>query len=149
MSKTNHYTVLGIDSTVSADQIQQAYHRKAIELHPDRHSTSSEDVQKASTKAMSEVNEAFRVLSDPLRRKAYDIALERSKARQAAKANRSVDFGSGPAIVLYLLAIVVAFPVVRAISEAGGRVQVIWAGATLAIIAAIASIWFVIRDMGR
>lgn len=149
LSKANHYTVLGIDSSVSADQIQQAYHRKANELHPDRHSNSSEDVQRASTKAMSDVNEAFRVLNDPLRRKAYDVTLARSQARRASRANRSVDFGSGPAVVLYLLTIIVGFPVVRAIAEAGGRVQLIWAGATLAIIASVVSIWFVIRDMGR
>lgn len=149
MGKTNHYSVLGIDPTSTSEQVQQAYHRKANELHPDRHAGSPDDVQASAHKAMSDVNEAFRVLGDSIRRKAYDASLAKAQARKAARSGRSIDFGSGPAVAVYLLVVAVGVPVLRAVSESGGRVKVIWTGAVIAIAAAIISILYVIRDMGR
>lgn len=123
LGKTNHYPVLGIDPTSTSEQLQQAYHRKANELHPDRHAGSPDHVQASAHKAMSDVNEAFSILGDPIRRKAYDVSLARAQARKTARSGRSIDFGSGPAIAVYLLVVAVSVPVVRAITESGGRAE--------------------------
>ena len=66
MPITNHYKVLGVSPKANQKAIQRAYHQKAMQYHP--------DVNKApgATAKMVEVNEAYAVLSDDKKRKAYD-----------------------------------------------------------------------------
>ena len=64
----NHYERLGIPADASPAEVHLAFRRAAQALHPDRHG----DV---STPEMAAVNEAWRVLSDPIRRAAYDASL--------------------------------------------------------------------------
>lgn len=63
-SNVNHYETLGVAHDASADDIKRAYRRKAMEHHPDRDGGSAERA--------AEVNEAYRVLSDPELRARYD-----------------------------------------------------------------------------
>ena len=67
-----HYDVLGVPSSASADEVKRAYHRRAREHHPDVHVGSSGD-------PMVEVNVAWAVLGDPVRRRTYDRELARRK----------------------------------------------------------------------
>jgi curved DNA-binding protein len=62
----DYYEVLGVGRDASAEQIRKAYRRLAREHHP--------DVSKAPDAAtrFSEVQEAYEVLSDAAKRKAYD-----------------------------------------------------------------------------
>lgn len=62
----NLYEILGLTSSASSDQIHQAYRRMARELHPDRNPGPE------AHRRMSQVNEAYRVLGDETRRRAYD-----------------------------------------------------------------------------
>ena len=62
---TSLYERLGVSSTASADEIRAAYRARARELHPDRQGS-------AATRAMADLNDAWRVLSDPAARRAYD-----------------------------------------------------------------------------
>lgn len=66
MSKRNFYDVLGVEKTASADEIRKAYRKLARQYHP--------DVNKAkdATAKFNEVQEAYDVLSDDQKRKAYD-----------------------------------------------------------------------------
>ena len=66
MSDSDHYVVLGIEPTASADEIKAAFRRAAKEAHPDR--SDSED----AAARFRRVNEAYRVLSDPERRRHFD-----------------------------------------------------------------------------
>ena len=66
MEFKDYYAVLGVARDATADAIKQAYRRKARLLHPD---VSKEPDAEAR---MSEVNEAYAVLSEPERRAAYD-----------------------------------------------------------------------------
>jgi curved DNA-binding protein CbpA len=59
------YTVLGVGPTVDEEAIRQAYRKLAREHHPDV-------VGAAGAEAMKRINAAYRVLSDPKRRHAYD-----------------------------------------------------------------------------
>lgn len=64
---TDYYKVLGINSQASDKEIKHSYRRLAKEYHPD---VVGNDEQK--TKKMYEIQEAYKVLGDPLSRKAYD-----------------------------------------------------------------------------
>lgn len=68
MTTPDHYRVLGAARDASAHDLREAYRRAARAAHPDRHGA-------ASSERMAEVNEAWRVLGDPVRRRNYDSAL--------------------------------------------------------------------------
>jgi curved DNA-binding protein CbpA len=65
---TSLYARLGVPSTASADEIRAAYRARARELHPDRQGSGA-------TRDMAELNDAWRVLSDPAARRAYDAGM--------------------------------------------------------------------------
>lgn len=71
MSKRNFYEVLGVEKSASAEEIRKAYRKLARQYHP--------DVNKAKDAAakFNEVQEAYDVLSDEQKRKAYDRLGER------------------------------------------------------------------------
>jgi DnaJ-class molecular chaperone len=63
----DHYEVLGVDRDASQTEVKKAFRRLARELHPDvnGHDPEAEEEFKAAA-------EAYEVLSDPERRRAYD-----------------------------------------------------------------------------
>ncbi|MDA3027646.1 MAG: J domain-containing protein [Actinomycetota bacterium] len=64
-SHGDHYRVLGLAPGASDSEIRNRYRELARHLHPDRSGAKSSD-------GMAELNEAYRVLSDPTRRADYD-----------------------------------------------------------------------------
>jgi hypothetical protein len=60
-----HYERLRVRRDASAKEIRDAYRTAARAAHPDRHGD-------ASAARMAEINEAYRVLADPVRRRRYD-----------------------------------------------------------------------------
>lgn len=66
MSK-DYYQILGLNKDASQEQIKAAYRKLAFQYHPDR---NKEDP--AAAEKMKELNEAYAVLSDPVKRKEYD-----------------------------------------------------------------------------
>ena len=66
MSTPDYYTVLGISSDASADEIKKRYRDLMIKYHPDRN--PSKDAEEKSKR----INEAYTVLSDPVKRAEYD-----------------------------------------------------------------------------
>jgi DnaJ-class molecular chaperone len=67
-SRRDYYEVLGVAPSASAEEIRKAYHKLAFECHPDRHQASEE-----AHKRMEEINDAYAVLSDPIKRRQYDL----------------------------------------------------------------------------
>ncbi|MCB4756005.1 MAG: molecular chaperone DnaJ [Elusimicrobia bacterium] len=67
MAKRDYYEVLGVLRNASLDQLKSAYRNLALKFHPDKNQGNKEAEEK-----FKEVNEAFSVLSDPEKRKAYD-----------------------------------------------------------------------------
>lgn len=67
------YDTLAVGPDASAAEIRAAYRRAARAHHPDTHGESS-------AARMAEVNEAWRVLSDPVRRRTYDLTLAQPAA---------------------------------------------------------------------
>ncbi|KAH9479515.1 Chaperone protein DnaJ [Psilocybe cubensis] len=75
----DHYEVLGIESDASNDEIRKAYHKRALQTHPDKlDPNASESDKQHAEEEFRKVYEAFEVLGDAIKRKAYDI---RMKAR--------------------------------------------------------------------
>lgn len=68
----DYYDELGVDSTATPAEIRAAFRRIAQLLHPDRHQQEREEVRKEAERRIKLVNQAYGVLSDPTRRKAYD-----------------------------------------------------------------------------
>jgi DnaJ-class molecular chaperone len=68
-TKNDYYDLLGVSKTSSAQEIKNAYRKKALEWHPDRHQGT--DKEEAERK-FKEINEAYQVLSDSSKKAAYD-----------------------------------------------------------------------------
>jgi len=60
---TDHYQTLGVPKTATADEIKRAYRRLASMHHPDKG---------GDTAKFQEIEQAYRVLSDPQQRAGYD-----------------------------------------------------------------------------
>ena len=70
--KRDYYEVLGVAKTATAEELKKAYRKKAIQYHPDKWSTKSEEERKDAEEKFKEAAEAYEVLSDPNKRARYD-----------------------------------------------------------------------------
>lgn len=68
----NHYAILGVSPGATSEVIKTAYRRKANQYHPDKNPSLD------AASRFREVQEAYEVLSDETRRKAYDDNRRRS-----------------------------------------------------------------------
>lgn len=76
-----YYDVLGLTPDASDDEIRRAYRELAKLFHPDRHAGAPDDVQYRSQQVMARINEAYRALADPDRRRTYDDDLAGARHR--------------------------------------------------------------------
>ena len=61
------YAVLGVSENASDDDVKKAYRRLAMKYHPDRNKEAG------AADKFKDVNEAYQTLSDPPKRKEYDM----------------------------------------------------------------------------
>lgn len=71
----NYYTILGILPTATAEDIREAYRKRAKELHPDHYGENSNP--------FLEMQEAYNTLSHPGHRRHYDRSLQKSRFYEA------------------------------------------------------------------
>ena len=67
MSAEDYYKILGVSKTASEDELKKAYRQLAMKFHPDKNPDN-----KAAEEQFKKVSEAYDVLRDPQKRKAYD-----------------------------------------------------------------------------
>ncbi len=77
-----HYEVLGVGPAATPAEVRAAYRRAARDAHPDRNGAGSAE-------RMARVNEAWRVLGDPARRRDYDMQLGRDPQGAVASTGSS------------------------------------------------------------
>lgn len=76
------YRILQINRTASVEEIQAAYRRLARTYHPDVNPSPG------ATERMSDINWAYDLLKDPLKRREYDAFREYVRAASARQASR-------------------------------------------------------------
>lgn len=63
----NYYYILGLNNNASLSEIKIAYRKLSMKFHPDKN-----DGDNYFTKHFMEIQEAYEVLSDPVRKGEYD-----------------------------------------------------------------------------
>ena len=78
MISPSWYDVLGVPADASSEQLRAAYVARARRLHPDRLLDADPRERAAAQREMQVLNEAWRVLGHPARRRQYDANLARA-----------------------------------------------------------------------
>lgn len=68
MAHKDYYKILGVNKSASPEVIKKAYRKLAMKNHPDRNKNN-----KAAEERFKEISEAYAVLSDPEKKKQYDM----------------------------------------------------------------------------
>jgi molecular chaperone DnaJ len=67
MAAEDYYQILGVERTAAPEEIRKAYHRLAVQYHPDKNPGNH-----AAEEHFKSVSEAYQVLCDPEKRAQYD-----------------------------------------------------------------------------
>jgi curved DNA-binding protein CbpA len=78
------YAVLGVGRGAPAEEVRRAYLALARRHHPDAHAEGGAAARAAAERRMQEVNAAWAVLGDPVRRAAFDRGERDRGGRRAA-----------------------------------------------------------------
>jgi len=75
IDELDYYQILHIDADVEASGIKKAFHATSRTFHPDANRHLSDALREECSRISKRVTEAYCVLRDPRRRKAYDAKL--------------------------------------------------------------------------
>ncbi|MEK6586748.1 MAG: molecular chaperone DnaJ [Nitrospirota bacterium] len=92
VSKRDYYETLGVDRSVSDDDLKKAYRKLARQHHPDLH--TGDQQKKTAEEKFKEINEAYETLSDQDKRKRYDT-FGHAGAQQGGPGFDGFDFNRG------------------------------------------------------
>ncbi|CAK90100.1 unnamed protein product (macronuclear) [Paramecium tetraurelia] len=71
----NHYNTLGLERDAKQEQIKEAYHKLALECHPDKNMNN----RTQAIIQFQEISEAYNTLSKQESKKIYDYSLDRKE----------------------------------------------------------------------
>jgi curved DNA-binding protein CbpA len=81
LDRLDYYRLLGIEQSADARTVKKAFLKITARFHPDRNRDAAEDVKSAIYDIFKRLNEAYRVLSDPDKKRLYDEQLKGGNAR--------------------------------------------------------------------
>ena len=67
----SHYSVLGLSPTATDSEIKKAFHKLALQFHPEK---VPEDEILLAEEKFKLINQAYSVLMDPTERRRYDLS---------------------------------------------------------------------------
>ena len=94
LDDASYYEILGVLEIADARAIREAFHEFSLGFHPDAHPGVEPDVQKRLTRVFQRGVEAYRVLSVPETRAAYDLLLAKGELRLEGGAPTRVETGA-------------------------------------------------------
>lgn len=83
----NYYDLLQVNQNASPEIIEKAYKVLAKKYHPD---LQSEESKKQSEELLKKINEAYEVLSNPEKKKSYDISLAEKKETKSSESSNTL-----------------------------------------------------------
>ena len=91
MSGKDYYQILGVSKSASKEEIKKSYRKLALKYHPDQNKGN-----KAAETKFKAISEAYAVLSDPKKRKQYDMFGADGFNQRFSQEDifRDVDFGT-------------------------------------------------------
>lgn len=90
MAFTNYYTVLGVKNTATFEEIKAAYRELAKKYHPDKNPGN-----KAAEDFFKEVQQAYSTLSNPEKRKKFDLKFSYGSTQQQYTTQRKQSTAQG------------------------------------------------------
>jgi uncharacterized membrane protein len=85
-TEKTHYQVLGVSVEASVDEIRRAYRARMRALHPDVNENSANESQR-----LTELNTAWKILSSPQLRRAYDASVFVSSSSFVSSGTRNTE----------------------------------------------------------
>jgi curved DNA-binding protein CbpA len=88
LDEISYYEILGLEQGDDRERLRHAFHAFALAFHPDSFQGFDADVQARAQRVFERGVEAYRALSDPERRSAYDLALAKGELRLGQQVRR-------------------------------------------------------------
>jgi DnaJ-class molecular chaperone len=85
-TKRTHYQVLGVSAEASTDEIRRAYRARMRTVHPDVNVNSTDKSQQ-----ITEINLAWKTLSSPQLRRAYDSSVLTTSYTSVSSGTRNAE----------------------------------------------------------
>jgi curved DNA-binding protein CbpA len=94
LDRLDYYTLLGVAPGADAGDIKRAFRRFARKYHPDRFAGAPGDKVDRASRIYRRGSEAIQVLTDPVSRRAYDVALRAGTLRLSTEAREHAEAGA-------------------------------------------------------
>ena len=78
----DYYYILGVTRTATTDEIKKAYRKLSLKFHPDKN-----DGDTFFTERFKDINEAYEILSDEIKRKKFDLSYPQNEGNHKSSTN--------------------------------------------------------------